>query len=61
MYFPWSNFKKLGTLVYVSLSSTTTGLSGKNLEKRAHPMKVIMKLKLLGKIIGLKMRDILAL
>ena len=35
--FPWSDFKKLGTPELSSSSSTSTALSPKNFEKRAHP------------------------
>ena len=35
--FPWSDFKKLGTGELSSSSSTSTALSTKNVEKRAHP------------------------
>ena len=35
--FPWSYFKKLGTPDLSSSSSTSTALSPKNFEKRAHP------------------------
>ena len=35
--FPWSDFKKLGTPELSSSSSTSTALSLKNFEKRAHP------------------------
>ena len=36
--FPWSDFKKLGTPELSSSSSTSTALSPKNFEKRAHPI-----------------------
>ena len=35
--FPWSDFKKLSTPELSSSSSTSTALSPKNFEKRAHP------------------------
>ena len=35
--FPWSDFKKLCTPELSSSSSTSTALSPKNFEKRAHP------------------------
>ena len=35
--FPWSDFKKPGTPELSSSSSTSTALSPKNFEKRAHP------------------------
>ena len=35
--FPWSDFKKLGNPELSSSSSTSTALSPKNFEKRAHP------------------------
>ena len=35
--FPWSDFKKLGAPELSSSSSTSTALSLKNFEKRAHP------------------------
>ena len=35
--FPWSDFRKLGTPELGSSSSTSTALSPKNFEKRAHP------------------------
>ena len=35
--FPWSDFKKLGTPELSYSSSTSTALSPKNFEKRAHP------------------------
>ena len=37
--FPWSDFKKLGTPELSSSSSTSTALSPKNFEKRAHPIR----------------------
>ena len=40
--FPWSGFKKLGTPELSSSSSTSTALSLKNFEKRAHPNEELM-------------------
>ena len=36
--FPWSDFKKIGTPELSSSSYTSTALSPKNFEKRAHPI-----------------------
>ena len=41
--FPWSDFKKLGTPELSSSSSTSTALSPKNFEKRAHPTNPLIK------------------
>ena len=40
--FPWSDFKKLGAPELSSSSSTSTALSLKNFEKRAHPSTELM-------------------
>ena len=41
--FSWSDFKKLGAPELSSSSSTSTALSLKNFEKRAHPTVTIVK------------------